>query len=292
MISCFRSYNWLGKGGGTMRAGRLKTGRYKTRGGGIRALLLLTAGIALGSGAAALREGKIALPPFLTAPLSSHAALPGEDETEETILTLPGQSWYALQVGSFGAAGEAQALAESFSARGAGGYVLERDGYQVLAAAYLTRADAQAVQTQLKQTHQVDSVIVEILRPEVTLRLNGRKAQLTVLSDAVSAVCGAADQLSALSARLDRREGDASQIQSALISQRDTLAALADRMDTQFDVQASKEVKALSALLRDLAASLDSAVGARGSTRLGAGIKYGQLLGICRLAAYAESLGR
>ena len=76
-------------------------------------------------------------------------------------------------------------------ARGAAGYVLSGNGFSVLAAAYGSRSDAQKVQTQLRSSHQIETAVVDIVRPEITLRLTGQQAQLTALTDA----CTLMDQL-------------------------------------------------------------------------------------------------
>jgi hypothetical protein len=163
-----------------MRAGRLKTKRYPVRKRGGWAAALLLAGLLLGAGAVTYgKQAWEAALPLLPGVLQSSAAQTPAPETavrEERTLTLPGHTWYALQLGTFDSADAAEALAETYRNRGAAGYIRRQGQYQVLAAAYTARADAQAVMTQLRVNHQVEAKLTEITQPEVTLRLSGRPA--------------------------------------------------------------------------------------------------------------------
>ena len=247
------------------------------------ALLLLA--VLVGAGVCVLRQGD----KYLT--LSPRATLTPEDSAPDTrSVTLPGKTWYALQLGVFEKESAAAGLAEAFRARGAGGFVDGQDNFRVLAAAYPSRADAQAVQSQLRAAHQVDAFICDVTRPEIVLRLTGQKAQLTALLDAYDALDQAAEHLSSLSCALDNREMKAEEILPALQSRRDTATALARRLAALFGESPHPAVREIIALLSDLSQALDSALAASGETRLGAQIKYCQLLCICRMADYARKL--
>ena len=254
-------------------------------------VLLLALGILLGIGASAARRGEIALPARFFSLRPSATLSPQDSAPEERILTLPGQAWYALQVGAYAEKDAAEASAAAFRGRGAGGYIHFSDGlYRVLAAAYETRADAQAVQTQLKNQHQVETAVVEILQPELSLRVSGQKAQLASLEDAFGALCPLAGKLGALSAGLDRREKDASQIRPALQSEKTTLDALEARLLLRFGEDAPPAAEKLHSLCADAARGLDRCLAGQGSTALGAQIKYAQLMCLCRMASFAQSL--
>jgi len=269
-----------------MRAGRLAQRTYKTgRGRGwvfpaVMALLMLT-------GWALWRQP--GPEPALTvepAPTLS----PAESALAERTLTLPGQSWYALQLGLFDTPQAARQQAEAFRARGAGGYVMEKEGWRVLAAAYTARADAQAVQHQLKTRSGVDTVIVEIQQPQVTLGLKGQQAQLTALSDALDGVGKLTEHVSALSAALDEGKLTLQEAQAALQSERDTLNALNGQLARLFPSAVHPAVTGLEALLADSAQSLDGALSAPTALGLGAQLKFCQLQCLCRMAAYAAEL--
>lgn len=268
-----------------MRAGRLKTRRYKTqrrRKGPFLAFLLL---LLLAAGAWHFRGGSL-LMPLSPAPTLS----PSDSAPDQRLLTLSGKTWYALQLGAFEQEEAARSLADSYRGRGAGGYIFRQGSYRVLAAAYESRADAQAVQTQLRTLHGIDSALFEIPRPEITLRLTGQKAQLTALADALDTADQAAMQLSVLSRALDQREQDASALREALRSLQDTVGALQGRLQTLFGAAPHPAVQQLSSLLAELSRTLDQALAARGDTALGAAIKACQLLCISRLAQFAQGL--
>ena len=160
----------------------------------------------------------------------------------------------------------------------------------MLAAAYEARAEAQAVQAQLKAQHGVDTVVTEIVRPEITLRLTGQRAQLSALCDAYDALDAMTLRLSALSQALDQGAGDGQAARAALQSERDTLAAQRTRLESLFGPDAHPAVQDLKALIGEMASALDAALAASGDTRLGACVKYAQLLCLCRLAAHQQGL--
>lgn len=274
-----------------VRAGRLATRRYKTRGRKAGWLLLLCAGIGLGVLVSsffqrswqATPQTRIAAEPVPTLP-------PEETKPDERTLTLAGQSWYALQLGVYPDANAARQQAEAYRARGAGGYIFQKDGWRVLGAAYANRADAQAVMTQLKTRHQLDTEVVEIVSPEITLRLTGQKGQLTALSDAFSAMEKLCDHLYQLSLSLDQQQTDAREALAALQSEQETLTALNGRLQSRFGASAPAAVLSLEQTLSECARSLGAASSAQSLTRLGAQVKYCHLECVCRMAAYAAAL--
>ena len=279
-----------------MRAGRLKTKRYPVRHRGGWAALLLLTGLLLGAGAVIYgRQAWEAALPLLPGVLHPSVPLapvstPEAVSREERTLTLPGHTWYALQLGAFDSAEAAESSAEAYRSRGAAGYIRRQGQYRVLAAAYASRADAQAVMTQLRAHHQIDAVLTEITQAEVTLRLNGRPEQLTALNDAYDALEQMSRQLAALSDGLDRGKTDRQTALSALRSHRDTLTALKARVDAQFGKSAPKAVKDVSDLLESVSLSLNEALSAQSTAVLGARIKYAHLQCLCGMADYAAGL--
>ena len=206
------------------------------------------------------------------------------------MLILPGETWHALQLGAFESPEAARSQAEAYRARGAGGLIWQRDAYRVLAAAYETRADAQAVQSRLQAQHQVDTVVTDITWPDITLRLTGQKAQLDALTDAYAAVSQLTRHMAELSAALDRGEADVSQTISSLESERDTAGALSARLQSLFEEGSHGAVQDLQSLFSDISAALTATLAAPNATQLGAQIKYCQLLCVCRMAAHVQGL--
>ena len=272
-----------------VRAGRLATRRYKVRRQKMGWLLLI-AGISLGFGASAylrflqpLPQTHISVQPAPTLP-------PEETQADERTVTLAAQSWYALQSGVFDDASAAGQEADALRARGAGGYIFRKDGCRLLAAAYTARADAQAVMSRLKTRHGLSTEIVEIVSPEITLRLSGQKGQLTALTDAFSAMEKLCGHLYQLSLSLDRQETEAAEALTALQSERDTLSVLSARLQSRFGASAPAAVLGLKQILDDCVQSLTAASAAKTLTQLGAQVKYCHLECICRMAAYASGL--
>ena len=273
-----------------VRAGRLATRRYKVRRRKMGWLLLIAGiGLGLATSSAYLRfmrplpQTHISAQPAPTLP-------PEETQADERTVTLAGQSWYALQLGVYDDAETAGRDAESYRARGAGGYIFRKDGCRLLAAAYTARADAQAVMSRLKTRHGLDTEVVEIVSPEITLRLSGQKGQLTALTDAFSAMEKLCGHLYKLSLSLDRQETEAAEALTALQSEQDTLAALSARLQARFGASAPAAVLSLKQILDGSAQSLSAVSAAKTLTQLGAQVKYCHLECICRMAAYASGL--
>lgn len=269
-----------------MRAGRLKTKRYKVRRrGGRGVVVLLLAALLLAGAAYMVKEKQI---PVFAAP--SPTLTPAESRQETRTITLPAATWYALQLGVFEQESAAKSLAESYQGRGAAGYIDDGEHYRVLAAAYETRADAQAVQQQLHDVHGVDAYIGEISRPAVTIRLTGQAAQLTALRDAYDLMDQAAAQLSALSRGLDGQEKRREDILPQLSSLLETVRTLTERLERLFGEAPHRAVAEMQSMLRALSDALSDALNAKSDVRLGAKIKYCQLLCASRMASYALGL--
>lgn len=281
-----RAYNAPVKGDEMMGAGRLKIKRYKTRrnsrGWLLLAVILLLA--TLGT----LLWGRESMQGLLIFP--SPTLSPSESRQDTRTVTLPGKSWFALQLGVFENEESARELAESFRARGAGALVTQQGNYRVLAAAYESRADAQMVQNQLRSQHGVEAYIWEIARQEIMMKISGQAAQLTALTDAYDALSQAELQLSSLSQGLDQNAMEKEAIDSALRSMRDTVSALQNRLHALFGENAHPAVRNVIALLSQTENGLAAALGSGSSLELGSKIKYCQLLVITGLAAYGEAL--
>lgn len=246
-----------------------------------------------------LAAGAYALPRALTPQAAPRLSLPPaptltprDSAPDSRVITLAGETWYALQLGAFDSADAARSLADAYRARGAGGLIWQQDVCRVLAAAYETRADAQAVQTRLLGQHGVETVVTDVRWPEVTLRVTGQKAQLDALEDAYDAFPRLIRHLSGLSAALDQGETAAAQAMDALKSERETASALAGRLQALFGKEGHPAVKDVRNMLEGVTAALDAALGAPSATRLGAQIKYCQLFCLCRMAAHAQGLTR
>ncbi len=267
-----------------MRSGRIKIKRYKT-GKSKGLILLLPLMLVIAAGIFLSRQGYITLPSLGTPHLSK------EDMQMETrVLTLEGASHFALQLGAFSEKSGADALAESYKKRGAAGYIYHQEGYRVLAAAYETRSDAQAVQERLSRDHNVDAYLYPLTRSQITLRLTGQKAQLDALSDAFDLCIQLTSSLSRLSQALDEGAMTPEQVGEALRSQQNTLSTLKARMLSLFEQGEHPAVSALARLMEDMNIHLSNAMASGTATRLGSQVKYCQLMLLCQLEDYVNSL--
>lgn len=287
IFSLHRAYNAPVKGDEMMGAGRLKIKRYKTRRNskGWLFLAVILPALVLGI----LFWGRDSMQGLLISP--SPTLSPSESRQDTRTVTLPGKSWFALQLGAFENEESARELAESFRARGAGALVTQQGNYRVLAAAYESRADAQMVQNQLRSQHGVEAYIWEIARQEITMKISGQTAQLTALTDAYDTLSQAELQLSSLSQGLDQNTMEKEAIVSALRSMRDTVSALQNRLHALFGENAHPAVQNVIALLSQTENGLAAALGSGSGLELGSRIKYCQLLVITGLSAYGETLG-
>lgn len=270
-----------------MRAGRLQTRRYRVRRTRRRVFLVLAL---LGAGAFFLARSPVfpRLQAYFISLLPGAPVSPYEGEITAREAALPGGQWYALSLGTYRDAAAARQAADSFRARGAGGYP---DGEnRLLAAAYPARADAQQVQKRLLANHGLETAQTEIAWPEICFRLTGRKDQLDAVEDALRIFSQTAEQLFSLSSGLDKRTLDESAARQALASWRDTLSAQAARLDECFGGAAPKPAEQLRGHIAFLADALAEALNEQGSVRLGAQIKYCHLAALCRLQAWADTL--
>ncbi len=268
----------------------LKTRTYRVRGGGRRWIVWVILAPLLAAGAYAALQ---TLPKYAAPYLSIQPAptlTPRDSAADSRVITLAGETWYALQLGAFDSADAARSLAEAYRVRGAGGLIWQQEVYRVLAAAYASRADAQAVQTRLMAQHGVETVVIDVRWPDVTLRVTGQKAQLDALTDAYDAFPKLIRHLSEWSSALDQGEAETSQALAALQSERDTASALAGRLQALFGDGGHPAVQDVRNMLAGVTAALDAALTAQSATRLGAQIKYCQLFCLCRMAAHAQGL--
>ncbi len=153
-------------------------------------------------------EGGIAITPSVTpspTPLSAHF-----DETPDSRqVTITQSTWYAIQLAAFENKEAADDLAQSYQARGAAGYVINSaNRYRVLAAVYPKKEDAQAVRSQLKDSHGIDSYVYEMVIPELTLNISGMKGQVDVIEASLQFLKDSLLELQKISIALDQKEAN------------------------------------------------------------------------------------
>lgn len=164
--------------------GRVETRVYKRRRSRAKAIRRTALLLLLGGAAVlvwrSLPEGfvseRIAQP--TTTPVTA-----AYDQTVETReVTLPAETWYAIQTGVFSTEEAALQKADAYTDRGAPGTVVqEGEKWRVFIACYGTEADASAVRTRLGEKQRVETYLYTWTCPELRLRLTGKAGQLDVV---------------------------------------------------------------------------------------------------------------
>ena len=119
---------------------------------------------------------------------------PAYDETMvEREVTLPEETWYALQTGVFSDEKSAKARAEAYAERGAPGLVVQ-DGerFRVFIAGYAERADAASIRERLNSQQDVETYLYSWVCPAVTLKMSGMAGQVDVVESGLSMALQAA----------------------------------------------------------------------------------------------------
>lgn len=164
--------------------GRVETRIYKRRRSRAKAIRRTALLLLLGGAAVlvwrSLPEG------FVSERIAQPTATPvtaAYDQTVETReVTLPAETWYAIQTGVFSTEEAALQKADAYMDRGAPGTVVqEGEKWRVFIACYGTEADASAVRTRLGEKQRVETYLYTWTCPELRLRLTGEAGQLDVV---------------------------------------------------------------------------------------------------------------
>lgn len=146
---------------------------------------------------------------FMDDRIGAAGPTPVPSDAERTMatreVTLPQETWYAIQTGVFSTQEAARQKAAAYAERGAPGSVIqEGDKWRVFIACYGKEDDAAAVRTKLAQNQQVDTYLYAWSCPELRLRLTGLAGQIdateagfTLLSSTAAALRDTAVQLDA-----------------------------------------------------------------------------------------------
>lgn len=178
--------------------GRVETRVYKRRRSRVKALRRILVLVLLVGGGFLILRG---MPGgFVTERIAQPTATPvGEafDQTVETReVTLPEETWYAIQTGVFSTQEAAQQKAGAYTDRGAPGTVVqEGEKWRVFIACYGSEADATAVRSRLGDKQQVETYLYTWTCPELRLRLTGKAGQLDVVEAGFTLMTSAAAAL-------------------------------------------------------------------------------------------------
>ena len=269
----------------------LRTVTYKTPGRGRRVLLCLIIGMALLSISLRMQAHVDWRKPFSLSPHMNAAPKTADTGRKTRELSLSEHSLFVLQLGAFTQESAARQLAQEFMGRGAAGFIQD-DGsaYRVLAAAYPTRAEAQAVQTRLA-AQSISTYIHPCVQKALQLRAGGTAAQVNALEDALDYLDGLGEKLYALSSALDAREIEPAAAREALISEGNTSAALAQRLQAAFVEEIPVSLAPMHTLLSQVSDAGEAMRNETSAARTGAALKRCQLTVFFGLDAFAQGLG-
>lgn len=140
-------------------------------------------------------------------------------------IALPALDCYALQVGVFSSQANATKQAQTVTAQGAGGYVLQ-DGnrYRVLAAGYGSESEAKEVKDRLIG-EGMDCTVYQISAPGATFRVSAQQSQLEEVESGFSALRNAQSALTDAAIAFDRDSQSVAEGQAAATSVRADLEA-------------------------------------------------------------------
>ena len=161
--------------------GRVETRMYKRRRKRAARIRWLTV-ILLAAGAAVLFLGR-GQASFVMEKIGLSATAPKTGEFDKTAdsreVTLPAETWYAIQTGVFSTQEAALQKADAYTERGAPGTVVKQgEKWRVFIACYGTESEASAVRTRLETNQKVDTYLYAWECPELHLRLTGMAGQI------------------------------------------------------------------------------------------------------------------
>ena len=267
----------------------LKTVAYKSGRTGRRALLCILLGAAIIAGSLLLQQ-RMGIPsPFrLSAGDKTEQKEGAQRQTRQ--LALSAHTVYALQLGAFTQEDAARQLAQQYATRGAAGYVhFDGKAYRVLAAAYPTRAEAQAIQTRLNGQN-ISTYIHPCTQDALTLRAGGEERQVTAAAEALSYLDGLGGKLHTLSAALDSRERTAEECRSALLSEGTTCAGFGQNLLQAFDGELPLSLQPLADVLSQISDIAEAVRNENSAARVGAALKKAQLTVFFGLDSFARAL--
>ncbi|NLV59557.1 MAG: SPOR domain-containing protein [Clostridiales bacterium] len=168
------------------------------------------------------------------------------DETiESREITLPGEIWYALQLGAFDKEELAVKLAQSYQTRGAAGYVWQDTRFRALAALYPSKDEVQSVRTQLSTKHYIETYAYEIRLPPLKLRIRGMRGQLDIMEAGFLHGGDLVDQLQEVSVLMDRQELGVAEAMEKLKNIRSQMDIVSQRLSERFSPPRHQAVQGL-----------------------------------------------
>ncbi|MGN1368358.1 MAG: SPOR domain-containing protein [Aristaeellaceae bacterium] len=215
---------------------------------------------------------------FITEMIALPTATPltsAYDQTVETReVTLPEETWFAIQTGVFSTQEAAAQKADAYTQRGAPGTVVqEGDKWRVFIACYGTEADASAVRTRLEQNQKVDTYLYSWKCPQLRMRLTGKRGQLDVVEAGFTLLTSTAAALRDTATSLDAAQLTTQEVMTAVTALDGQISLWEDTVRSRF----GKSVPPLMESMLTITANWDErrshVQASEGATALSAALK-------------------
>ncbi len=208
-------------------------------------------------------------------PMTTKAPTASFDQTVESReVTLPEETWYAIQTGVFSSEDAARQKADDYVSRGAPGTVVQDgDKWRVFIACYETEADATSVRTRLETNQRVDTYLYAWTLPEVRLRLTGKAGQLDTVEAGFTLLVSAAAALRDASIDLDAAQISNAEAASAVHSLDDSITLWEETVRSRFGRNAPELLKSMLAITDAWDDRREAILAAGNATDLSAALK-------------------
>lgn len=215
---------------------------------------------------------------FITEMIALPTATPmtsAYDQTVETReVTLPEETWFAIQTGVFSTQEAAAQKADAYTQRGAPGTVVqEGDKWRVFIACYGTEADASAVRTRLEQNQKVDTYLYSWKCPQLRMRLTGKRGQLDAVEAGFTLLTSTAATLRDTATSLDAAQLTTQEVMTAVTALDGQISLWEDTVRSRF----GKSVPPLMESMLTITANWDErrshVQSSEGATALSAALK-------------------
>lgn len=207
----------------------------------------------------------------------------------EGVVTLPGLSCYALQMGAYASPDNADLTASAIKAEGGAGYIVfAEERYRVLAAGYGDQEDAASVRERLQSAGR-DCTLFLIESFEEQFLVTSTQDNIAKIDTAFSALYSAISSMEEASIAFDKENMTPEEGSEAVR----TIAQTVDAARLAFDISGENSMIAdIAAAMDEFSASLHELAdfGAQSALDFSSGMKYAQLAMISKYVDLANKL--
>lgn len=207
-------------------------------------------------------------------PTATPIAVSYDQSLVEREVTLPEETWYAIQTGVFSTQEAAQEKAGVLTQRGAPGAVVQDgDKWRVFIACYGTETDAASVRQHLGENQRVETYLYRWTCPELQLRLKGMAGQVDVVEAGFTLMMQSVRLLRDTASLLDAGELTQLEAKQALSEQEKQVRLWEKTANDRFGRNPPSPVKELLNQLQAWTAALDACRQQETKTALSAQLK-------------------